>query len=45
MHRGELFVESNFANQIAKIEKGLQKAVIFVGNLDAVRDFTDIRDV
>ncbi len=43
--RGEVFVESNFSKQIAMIEKGLQEPVIMVGNLDAKRDFSDVRDV
>jgi len=43
--RGEVFVMSNFARQIAAIEAGAQEAVIRVGNLDAVRDFTDVRDM
>lgn len=43
--RGEAFAESSFARQIAEIEAGQRPAVISVGNLDAVRDFTDVRDV
>ncbi len=43
--RGEVFVESNFASQIAKIEKGKLPPVIHVGNLDARRDYTDVRDM
>lgn len=43
--RGEVFVCSDFAKQIAKIEKGLQEPIIWVGNLEAKRDFTDVRDV
>ncbi len=43
--RGELFVTSAFARQIALIEKGLQEPVIKVGNLEAKRDFTDVRDM
>jgi GDP-4-dehydro-6-deoxy-D-mannose reductase len=43
--RGEVFAESSFARQIAEIEAGRQPPVISVGNLDAVRDFTDVRDV
>ncbi len=43
--RGEVFVTSNFARQVAMIEAGLQKPAIRVGNLDAVRDFTDVRDM
>jgi len=43
--RGENFVTSNFAKQIALIEKGKQKPIIKVGNLNAIRDFTDVRDM
>jgi GDP-4-dehydro-6-deoxy-D-mannose reductase len=43
--RGDVFVTSNFAKQIVEIEKGLRDPVIKVGNLDAVRDFLDVRDV
>ena len=39
------FVCSNFAKQIAEIETGKKTAVINVGNLEAQRDFTDVRDV
>ena len=42
--RGDVFVVSAFAKQIAKIEAGLQKPVIRVGNLDSVRTFADVRD-
>lgn len=42
--RGEIFVSSTFAKQLASIEKGRQEPVIKVGNLDAKRDFTDVRD-
>jgi GDP-4-dehydro-6-deoxy-D-mannose reductase len=43
--RGDVFVTSNFARQVARIEAGLAEPVIRVGNLDAVRDFTDVRDM
>jgi GDP-4-dehydro-6-deoxy-D-mannose reductase len=43
--RGEVFVTSNFARQIASIEAGRSGPVIRVGNLDAIRDFTDVRDM
>lgn len=43
--RGEVFVTSNFARQIAQIEKGLHEPIVWVGNLDSVRDFTDVRDM
>lgn len=42
---GEAFVTSNFAKQIAEIEKGIKKPIIYVGNLNAGRDFTDVRDI
>jgi len=43
--RGEVFVTSNFASQLARIEAGQREPKIRVGNLDAVRDFTDVRDM
>lgn len=43
--RGEVFVTSNFSKQIAEIEKGKRDPVIHVGNLEAIRDFTDARDM
>lgn len=43
--QSDVFVASNFARQIVEIEMGLREPVIRVGNLDAQRDFTDIRDV
>jgi len=43
--RGEVFASSNFAKQIVEIEKKKREPVIFVGNLDARRDFSDVRDV
>jgi GDP-4-dehydro-6-deoxy-D-mannose reductase len=43
--RGPVFVCSDFAKQIADIERGRKPPVIRVGNLEARRDFTDVRDV
>jgi len=43
--RGEVFICSNFAKQIAEIEKKKKEPVIYVGNLEARRDFTDVRDI
>lgn len=43
--RGEVFVTSNFAKQIAEIEAGKREPLIMVGNLEAQRDFSDVRDV
>lgn len=39
------FVASAFARQIAEIEAGLRPPVVAVGNLEAQRDFTDVRDI
>lgn len=39
------FVASSFAQQIARIERGLDRPRLAVGNLEAIRDFTDVRDV
>lgn len=39
------FAAPAFAMQIARIEAGLAPAVVRVGNLDAARDFLDVRDV
>lgn len=38
------YVTSSFARQIAEAEAGLRPAVLRVGNLDARRDITDVRD-
>ncbi len=40
-----MFVVSDFCKQVAEIEKGLREPVMYVGNLAAKRDFTDVRDV
>jgi GDP-4-dehydro-6-deoxy-D-mannose reductase len=39
------YVMSSFAQQIARIEQGLQEPVLRTGNLDLVRDFLDVQDV
>ncbi len=39
------FVTSDFAKQIAEIERGLREPRLLVGNLTAKRDFTDVRDM
>lgn len=39
------FVAPAFASQIAAVEAGQQEPVLYVGNLDAKRDFTDVRDM
>lgn len=40
-----IFVVSDFCKQIVEIEKGKKEPVMYVGNLAAKRDFTDVRDV
>lgn len=42
--RGEVFVDSWFALQLARIEAGQQDPVLRVGNLESVRTFCDVRD-
>jgi GDP-4-dehydro-6-deoxy-D-mannose reductase len=39
------FVTSDFAKQIAEIEDGRREPHLLVGNLEAKRDFTDVRDM
>lgn len=43
--QAEKFVVPNFAAQIARIEQKRQPAILKVGNLEAERDFLDVRDV
>jgi len=43
--RAPVFVISDFAKQIVDIENKKRPAVIRVGNLEAKRDFTDVRDM
>jgi GDP-4-dehydro-6-deoxy-D-mannose reductase len=43
--QGGRFAIASFAKQIAEIEKGKMEAVMRVGNLDAKKDFTDVRDI
>lgn len=43
--QGPGFVTPDFASQVARIEAGQQEPTLRVGNLEAQRDFTDVRDV
>lgn len=43
--QSSIFVVSDFCKQVAEIEAGLKEPVLYVGNLSAKRDFTDVRDV
>lgn len=44
-YQSPIFVVSDFCKQVAEIEAGLKSPVMYVGNLSAKRDFTDVRDV
>jgi GDP-4-dehydro-6-deoxy-D-mannose reductase len=44
-HQSAEFAVPNFARQIVAIERGERPAVIDTGNLDSLRDLTDVRDV
>jgi len=39
------FVTSSFAKQLAEIKQGKVEPVLYVGNLEAKRDFSDVRDI
>lgn len=39
------FVVADFCHQVAMIERGEQEPIILVGNLQAERDFTNVKDV
>jgi len=43
--RGDVFVTSNFARQIAEIEAGLRDPIIYIGDLKPRRDYSDVRDI
>lgn len=43
--QADIFVISDFCHQAAEIEKGSRPPEMSVGNLSAMRDFTDVRDV
>jgi GDP-4-dehydro-6-deoxy-D-mannose reductase len=40
-----IFVIPDFAKRIAMMEKGLMPKELLVGNLEAIRDFSDVRDI
>jgi len=43
--QSDRFVISNFAKQIIEIKLGRRESVLFVGDVDVSRDFTDVRDI
>lgn len=45
INQNPTFVLPDWCKQIAEIEKGIKKPVIYVGNLDVTRDFSDVKDV
>lgn len=44
-NQAPMFVVADFCKQVVECEKGLREPVMYVGNLSAKRDFTDVRDV
>ncbi|MBI2863389.1 MAG: GDP-mannose 4,6-dehydratase [Chloroflexi bacterium] len=42
--RGQVFVTSSFARQIAEIEADMAPPVLYTGDLTSKRDWTDVRD-
>jgi GDP-4-dehydro-6-deoxy-D-mannose reductase len=40
----DVFVIPSFSKQLVEMELGLREKVLKVGNLNAIRDFTDVRD-
>ena len=43
--QSDRFAISNFAKQIAEVKLGIREFELFVGDLEATRDYTDVRDV
>jgi GDP-4-dehydro-6-deoxy-D-mannose reductase len=43
--QGAAFAVADFARQIAAYRRGKAPAVLRVGDIDATRDFTDVRDI
>jgi GDP-D-mannose dehydratase len=43
--RGDVFMESNLARQVAEIEAGLSAPAVRVGDLKPRRDYSDVRDI
>lgn len=43
--QSDRFAISNFAKQIAEIKLGCRDPVLHVGDLEATRDYTDVRDI
>lgn len=43
--QSEIFVLPDFTKQVVEIEEGIKESIIYVGDLDVVRDFSDVRDI
>lgn len=43
--QAEIFVLSDFVKQVVEIEKGIKYPIIFTGDLNVIRDFSDVRDI
>jgi len=43
--RGPVFVTSSCAKQVAEIEAGHREAIVYIGDLEVQRDWSDVRDV
>jgi GDP-4-dehydro-6-deoxy-D-mannose reductase len=43
--RGDVFLESSLARQVAEIEAGLRPPAVRVGDLKPRRDYSDVRDI
>jgi len=44
-NQAPMFVVADFCKQVVEIERGEKEPIIYTGNLNAKRDFTDVRDV
>jgi len=44
-NQAPIFVVADFCKQVVEIERGEKEPIIYTGNLNAKRDFTDVRDV
>ena len=44
-NQAPMFVVADFCKQVVEIERGEKEPVIYTGNLNVNRDFTDVRDV
>ena len=43
--RGDKFVTGSFCKQIVQIEKGIKEPILYVGNIESIRDWTTCSDV